>query len=35
MMLWLEMLLRFYDVIEPVIVGRWKGQLYSFIIYFE
>ena len=25
-MLWLEMLLRFYDVIEPVTVGRWKAK---------
>ena len=35
MMLWLDMLSSFYVVIEPVIIGRLKSQLYYFIIYFE
>ena len=29
MMLWLDTLLRFYVVIEPIIVGRWNSQFYS------
>ena len=27
MMLWLDMLLKFYVVTEPVIIGRWKVNL--------
>ena len=26
-MLWLDMFLRFYVAIKPVIIGRWKSQL--------
>ena len=32
MMLWLDILLRFYVVTEPVIVGIWNSHILLFIL---